>query len=94
MDYRPLGRTGVRISPIHCSGQGPHRDCGRATPRLAGCRAHGDRGRDLMLRSDPRRVEAVFDHLEQRHGSTERFLTACGVTPISLARVRERLLED
>ena len=42
-----------------------------------------------MLRSDPRYVEAVFDHLEQRHGSTERFLTACGMAPISLARVRE-----
>ena len=37
---------------------------------------------DRMLRSDPRYLQATFDYLEQRYGSTQRFMSMAGV-PLS-----------
>jgi protein-tyrosine phosphatase len=49
--------------------------------------------RSLLLRSDRRYLQAVFDQIEQRYGSTERFLPQIGVSPDAIARLRQRLVE-
>ena len=37
-------------------------------------------------------MATALDRLEQRHGSVEAYLAACGLPPATLARLRERLL--
>ncbi len=49
---------------------------------------------DRMLRSDPRYLQATFDHLEQRYGSTERFISMAGVSLSTVSQIRRRLLDE
>lgn len=47
---------------------------------------------DRMLRSDPRYLQATFDYLQERYGSTERFMSMAGVSLSTVSQIRQRLL--
>ncbi len=50
------------------------------------------RRRELLLPSPAAAMRTVLTELESRYGSVDAYLRACGVTPVQLGAIRERLL--